>query len=45
MTKLFRNAALLLAGLLSRSLMVSCGGDTEEEEVVLAYSHNKWSFI
>ncbi len=31
MTKLSRTFALLLAGLLSLSLMVGCGGDTEEE--------------
>lgn len=31
MTKLFRTFALLLAGLLSLSLIVGCGGDTEEE--------------
>ncbi len=31
MTKLFRTLALLLAGLLSFSLIVGCGGDTEEE--------------
>ena len=31
MTKLFRNAALLLAGLLSLSLMVGCGGSEDEE--------------
>ena len=36
MRKLFRNAALLLAGLLSLSLIVGCGGDTEEEEAAPA---------
>lgn len=36
MTKLFRNTALLLASLLSLSLMVGCGGDTEEEVVARA---------